>query len=211
MKKLSFIYLLLIISITISAQNDPKAVSILDKFSSTASSAPSISMKFIMVTEDMAEKSKDTISGTIILSKDSYRLDLQDNIIWYDGENSWSYLPLEKEVTVTHPDKKDNSFETRPSSIFTMYKKGYKSRLVEDRKDSYLIDLYPEEIKDELIRVRLTIKKASLELMSFEYKRRDGITITLLVREYSLKQQPEPGMFRFYPEKYKGVEIIDMR
>ncbi len=211
MNKLTHILLLLIFQQTISAQNDPKALSILDKFSSTASSAPSISMKFLMVTEDMAEKSKDTISGTIILCKDNYRLDLHDNITWYDGENSWNYLPVEKEVTITRPDKKDNSFETRPSSIFTMYKKGYKYRLVEDKKDSYLIDLYPVEIKDELIRVRLTIKKPSLDLISFEYKRRDGITITLIVREYNLKQQPEPGMFKFYPDRYKGVEIIDMR
>ncbi len=79
-------------------------------------------------------------------------------------------------------------FESRPSSIFTMYKKGYKCRLVEERKDSYIIDLYPEEMKSDLIRVRLTIEKPSLNLVSFEYKRRDGITMTLLVRDFSLKQ-----------------------
>jgi outer membrane lipoprotein-sorting protein len=92
-----------------------------------------------------------------------------------------------------------------------MYKKGYKSRLVEEKRDSYLIDLYPEEIKSELIRVRMTIKKPSLDLLSFEYKRRDGITITLLVQDYNLKQQTDPGMFRFNPEKYRDLEIIDMR
>ena len=42
-------------------QNDPQAVSILDKFSSTVSAAPSVSMKFIMVTDDQVENIKDTI------------------------------------------------------------------------------------------------------------------------------------------------------
>jgi hypothetical protein len=55
------------------------------------------------------------------------------------------------------------------------------------------------------------IGKPSLNLKSLEYKRRDGITITLGVKEYNLKQAAEPGMFVFAPEKYKGVEIIDMR
>lgn len=211
MKKMLYIFFLMVFPIAAAGQNDPKAVSILDNFSSAISAAPSVSMKFLMITDDQMEKSSDTISGAILLSRDRYKLDLQNNIIWYDGRDSWSYLPYEKEVTITRPDKNDNSFESRPSSIFTMYKKGYKSRLVEEKRDSYLIDLYPEEIKSELIRVRMTIKKPSLDLLSFEYKRRDGITITLLVQDYNLKQQTDPGMFRFNPEKYRDLEIIDMR
>ncbi len=211
MKKLFYIIFLLCLSLAVSGQNDPEALSILDNFSSTVAAAPSVSMKFIMVTDDQLEKSSDTISGMILLSKDRYKLELQNNIIWYDGRDSWSYLPNEKEVTITRPDKNDNSFESRPSSIFTIYKTGYKSRLVEEKRDLYLIDLYPEEIKSELIRVRLTIKKPSLDLLSFEYKRRDGITITLVVQDYSLKQETDPGMFRFHPEKHGDVEIIDMR
>jgi len=211
MQKLFYIFIVLIISINVAGQNDPEAVSILDKFSSAATTAPSISMKFIMVTDDQLEQTNDTLSGSVILSKENYRLDLPDNIIYYNGETNWSFLPAENEVTITKPDRNNDSFESRPSSIFTIYKKGYKCRLVEQRKDSYIIDLYPDEIKNELIRVRLIIKKSTLDPVSFEYKRRDGITMTLVVKEYSLKQKTEPGMFRFSPEKHKGVEIIDMR
>jgi hypothetical protein len=92
-----------------------------------------------------------------------------------------------------------------------MYKKGYKNRLVEEKSDSYIIDLYPEDIKNELIRVRLTLAKPSLILKNFEYKRRDGTDINIIVKDYNLKKVPEPGMFVFSPDKYKGVEIIDMR
>ena len=211
MRKLAILYTLLLIAIIARGQNDPQAISILDKFSSTVSAAPSVSMKFLLVTADQVENTKDSINGSVVLSKDNYRLDLPENIIWFNGETSWSYLPAEKEVTITKPDKKDDSFESRPSSIFTMYRKGYKCRLVEEKKNSYIIDLYPEKLKSELIRVRLTIEKPSLNLTSFEYKRRDGITLTLLVKEFNLRQPSEPGMFRFSPEKYKGVEVIDMR
>ena len=144
-------------TLNVSGQNDPDAVRILDKFSSTALRAPSVSMKFNLVSNDQAENTNDTLSGSIIISNNKYKLDLPDNIIWFNGEISWSYLPAEKEVTITKPDKKDDSFQNRPSAIFTMYKKGYKCRLMEERSNSYIIDLYPEDIKSELIRVRLSI------------------------------------------------------
>ena len=64
-------------------------------------------------------------------------------------KQSWSYLIAEKEVTINKADKKDNSFQNRPSAIFSMYKEGYKCRLIEDKPDLAIIDLYPEDIKSE--------------------------------------------------------------
>jgi outer membrane lipoprotein-sorting protein len=207
----TILLLLLVLSINVTGQTDHQAVNILDKFSATATSAPSVSMKFLLVNIDQVANTRDTTEGSVILSKNSYKLDLPDNIIWFDGETSWSYLPAEKEVTITVPDKKDNSFQNKPSSVFTMYKKGYKSRLIEERSDGYLIDLYPEDIKSDLVRVRLFIAKPSLNLRDFEYKKRDGVTIEIVVKDYNLKLVPEAGMFTFSPEKYKGVDVIDMR
>jgi hypothetical protein len=92
-----------------------------------------------------------------------------------------------------------------------MYKKGYKCRLLEEKADSYIIDLYPDDVKNELIRVRLCIAKPILDLRSFEYKKKDGIVITINVKEFNLRQKPELDTFTFQAEKYKGVEVIDMR
>ena len=203
--------LFLLFTLNAIGQNDPEAVKILDKFAATALGAPSVSMKFQLVTVDQTEKTNNTQTGSIILSKDKYKLDLPDNIIWFNGETSWSYLPAEKEVTIAKADKKDNSFINRPSAIFSIYKNGYKSRLIEDNPESYIIDLYPEDNKNELIRVRLCIGKPQLELKSLEYKKKDGIVTTLYVLEYNLKLKPESDTFSFHIEKYKGVEVVDIR
>ena len=200
-----------LITFILQAQTDPEANKVLEKFSSIAQAAPSVSMKFKLITDDLVEKSSDTLAGSVILSKDRYKLDLPGNTVWFNGDVSWSYLAAEKEVTITKPDKKDNSFQSKPSGIFTMYKKGYKTRLIEERNDSWLIDLYPEDIKSELIRVRLTIGKELTDLKKLEYKRNDGVVITVVVGEYNLKYKPEQDTFVFKPEKYKGTEIIDMR
>jgi len=202
---------LILSSLNAMAQNDAEAIRILDRFSTLALESPSVSMKFTLETIDQVEGTNNTISGFAILSKDRYRLELPDNIIWFNGETSWSYLPDEKEVTVAKPDRNDNSFMARPSSIFSVYKKGYKVRLLEEKAASWLIDLYPDDINSDHIRIRLSIGKPSLDLKNLEYKYKNGITATLTVKEFDLKQQPAISEFTFSPADHKGVEVIDMR
>jgi outer membrane lipoprotein-sorting protein len=204
----SFLFLFSLIGYT---QSDQDAVKILDRFSELALAAPSVAMKFNLETIDQVEGTNSSVSGSIILCRDKYRLDLTDNIIWFNGETSWSYLPAEKEVTIAKPDKKDNSFQSKPSSVFSIYKKGYKIRLLEAKADSYIIDLYPEELESDHIRIRLIIGNPSLDLKSIEYKYKNGVTINLAVKEYDLKQNPDNSVFIFQPDKFKGVEIVDMR
>ena len=210
MKKVLFSFIILI-TLQAAAQNDPQAIKILDRFSAIASGAPSVSMNFRMITADLAENTSDTLDGSIILRKDKYRLDMGDNIVWFNGETNWNYLTAEKEVTITRPGKKDASFENRPSAIFTMYKSGYKCRLVDDKPGSYLIDLYPDDIKSDLIRVRLMIGKPDMNLISLEYKRRDGVVIKLNFSNWDLTKKPDAATFEFNPEKYRDAEINDMR
>jgi outer membrane lipoprotein-sorting protein len=207
----SILFFLLLSIMNAYAQNDQEAVKILDKFADNALKAPSISMKFKLITVNQTDNTNDTLEGSVILNKDKYKLDLPDNIVWFNGETSWSYLTAEKEMTITKADKKDNTFQSRPSLIFSMYKKGYKNRLIEEKSDSYIIDLYPEDIKSELLRVRLSIGKTLFNLISLEYKRKDGVISTLHVIEYDLTVKPAPDTFIFQTGKYKDIEVIDMR
>jgi outer membrane lipoprotein-sorting protein len=211
MKNLFILFFLFIQISSISSQGESEATKILDKFSSTALSSPSLSMKFRLITINEMEQSNDTTDGAIIMAKDQFRLELPDNIIWFNGSTTWSYLPAEKEVTITKPDKKDDSFLSKPSAIFSLYKKGYKNRFIEETSKSYIIDLYPDDIKSDLIRIRLAIGKSGSDLIGAEYKRKDGIVVYLVVNEYNLKTKPDQSTFIFNSQNYKGVEIIDMR
>jgi outer membrane lipoprotein carrier protein len=194
-----------------SEQTDHEAKNILDRFSKNATTAPSVSMKFKLVNINFTDNTRDTIEGSVLLSRDKYILELPDNLTWFNGETSWSYLPEEKEVTISKPDKKDNSFQNKPSAIFSMYKTGFKYRLLEENMDAYIIDLYPEDIKTEMVRVRLNIGKSKLDLKNLEYKKKDGTSVIIDVLDFTLDKKPSSDTFVFHPEKYKGVEIIDVR
>ena len=194
-----------------NAQTDPDANAVLDRFSARVADAPSVSLKFKLITDDLAERRSDTLTGAVIISKDSYKLEMPNNIIWFDGTTSWSYLIAEEEVVITTPDKNDNSFMNKPSGIFTMYKTGYKTSLIEELRDSWVIDLYPEDISSDLIRVRLTIGKNLNDLKILEYKMKNGIVMYILVNEYNLNITPTPNLFVFDRTKYRSAYLIDMR
>ena len=211
MKRSSVILLTILLSKLATGQTDPEAVKILDRFSSNALSAPSVSMKFRLITANIAENSIDSTSGSIVMAKNNYMLELPGNITWFNGSVSWNYLLAEKEVTITRPDRKDDSFTSRPSSIFTLYKNGYKTRLLEENNSSWTIDLYPEDTDSELIRIRLIISKNSTFLTEAEYRRKDGVSIFLEVESYDLKTSYEQAFFTFNPKEHRGVEVIDMR
>src|SRR5664280_2530194 len=100
-KVVLFVFMSILLTFNALSQNDPKAITLLDKFSSIASTAPSVSMKFMLITVDQMKNTNDSLTGSVILCKDNYKLELPDNIIWFIGETSWSYLPDEQEVTIT--------------------------------------------------------------------------------------------------------------
>lgn len=203
--------LLALLSPAISAQKDPEAVKVLGEFAGKASAAPSVKMGFDLLVYDAKEEDETTMNGSIVLKGDSYRLNLPDNIIWSDGKNVWNLMPEVNEVTITAADPADESFFSKPSLLFHMHEKGFKVRMLEQDAASWTVDLYPEDIKVNLIRIRVTIGKALHDLKRAEYRTRDGVTVTLTASGYDLSFTPPAGYFVFSTAEHKGVEVIDMR
>ncbi len=209
--KIKSIIIALMFPATLFAQQDPAAMTVLSDFSKKATEAPSVTMEFKLVTNDLKENTVDTIAGSVVISGDRYKLTLPGNIIWSDGKTIWNYLEDSKEVTITTNDPKEKSFLEKPSLLFSMYREGYKVRLVENAPKYWLIDLYPEKLDNDLIRIRLKIGKSLNDLMSAEYKTKQGILITLVSERYDLSIRPIASFFTFDSAKYRNAEINDMR
>ncbi len=201
----------LLLSFALYAQQDPAAMTVLSDFSKKAKQAPSVSIAFRLISTDSKDNSADTIPGSVVIAGDKYKLSLPDNTVWSDGKTSWSYLKDVDEVTITTPDPEEKAFTSKPSLLFSLYKEGYKVKLIEESSRFWTIDLYPETLNNNLIRIRLKIGKSTYDLKSAEYKTKDGILITLLPDKYDLTMKPDQNFFVFDASKYKGVEIIDMR
>ncbi len=203
--------LTLAFALPLSAQKDPEAVRVLEEFSRKAASASSVKIDFTVDVHDTREGDITTVSGSAVISGDSYRVTTDDNIVLSDGRTVWNYMPDVNEVTITEPDPDEASFMARPSLLFSMHEKGYKVRLLEQNTKEWVIDLYPEDINVSLVRIRLKIGKTLYDLRTAEYRSKDGMTVTLAADKYDLTFRPAPGYFTFNPADYKGVEVIDMR
>lgn len=193
-----------------SAQTDPAALSILDMFSQEALNAPSVSIEFKLIVDDVVEDTHNESEGEIVIKNNKYKLTLPENIVWFDGKAIYTLVPDVDEVSITEPDPDDITFFSSPSLLFTMYKDGYKVRLMEQSDNAAVIDLYPDNLGADFTRIRLSIDKA-YKLISAGYKRKDGITMTIQVTDYNLKKSYRDNFFSFDSQKYSNVDIIDMR
>ncbi len=164
-----------------------------------------MTIDFRLITSDSKEGDVSTMPGSAIIYGDKYMLELDDYNIWTDGSNVWNYLPDVNEVTITEADPDDDSFITRPSLLFTLYEEGYKIRLVEQTADEWVIDLYPEEITSDLIRIRLMIGKTLYDLNGAEYKTKDGITMTLKLISMTLPLSRPRTFLHSIPLTIRGL------
>jgi len=205
------IIIFLLAGLSVSAQKDPVATAILDRFSEAALSAPSVSMKFLLKVHDKVENTTQESAGQVIIKNNMYMLELPDNTIWYNGSSIWTLSPEVQEVTVTLPESDDDSFITSPSSLFDMYKEDFKYRVVEELPQGSVIDLYPEDPSgNDFSIIRLVIDRQN-KLTFVEYRRKDGIDLYIEILDYNLRQSYPDEFFTFAPSKYPGIDIIDMR
>lgn len=193
-----------------SAQQDPVAGKILERFSEKALQAPAVTMVFTITLTDAMEGTSESIDGTIEISGNRYRITIPDNIIWYNGSTVWTYTPDYNEVTITDPDTTTSLFITNPSALFSLHREGYKYRLMEETAAGSVVDLYPGDINTDFSRIRLLIGRDG-SLAETEYKRKDGITLFLKVTSYDLGKSYPDSWFSFDRASYPNAEIIDMR
>lgn len=193
----------------LTAQSEPVALKILDKFSEKALSAPSVTIEFELRIHDALEESDQTMNGVVYIKNGFYKLQLPDNIIWSNGKTVWTLAPEVEEVTITVPDKEE-TFYNDPVSLFTIYKEGYKQKVIEATIAHSIIDLYPEDIESDFSRIRLLIDNSN-NLKEAEYKRKDGLTMFIIVKSYDLKKVYQDSFFEFDQSKFRNVDIIDMR
>jgi len=216
--KFLFTYIIaLFLPISLYAQQDSQAGVILDKFAENNKSFKTIKASFQLTVIDLQQDSKEVFDGNIALKEGMFKLELMDNITFYDKTTVWNYIPDVQEVNINAAEDVDigNSFLTNPASLFTMYKEDYKYRLIGEKniekEIQYFIDLVPKEMNSEYSSIKLLISKKDLSLQSATFMRKDGIHYIIKISLFEHDIKLEDSYFRFNPAKHPDVEVIDMR
>ena len=110
-------------------QNDPKAVEILEKVSDNYQKLNGFSAIFEYTYSTEDEGLIQTNTGEVTVKGEKYRLTLDDQEIFNNGNTVWTLIKSSKYKEVTINDVEEDTEELTPSNIYSIYKKGYEANL----------------------------------------------------------------------------------
>ena len=202
------ITLFLSFSVTVFSQD---ASQILNSLSEKTKSYKNISIDFDFKYENELEDIREKKSGKIIIENEKFKLEIDDQIIVCNGKDQWIYSKETNEVQILEYDR-NNEF-MNPKNLLNIYEKGYNYRYDKeieiDSKYYHLIDLFPNEKNNEIIKISLAISKDENMVKKIEAFESNGAiyTYTVIKSRYNRKDLK----FDFDTSKYENIYIIDLR
>lgn len=211
MKKILFV-LAFLSTVSLFGQSGKEAEklvkNVINKISTYDNFSAKLSYTMINIEMDINEKK----TGTILVSGDKYRVEMEGQIIFSDGETLWTYIVDSEEVMVS--DAADSEGGISPTSILTTYDENYKSSFDNDKKyknsDIKKVDLKTSEDKG-FQKLSLIINQSNLSLESFSVYDMNGSVFTYHIINLQPNVTIEEGTFNFDPTEHPDVEVIDMR
>ena len=202
------ITLFLSFSVTVFSQD---ASQILNSLSEKTKSYKNISIDFDFKYENELEDIREIKSGKIIIENEKFKLEIDDQLIVCNGKDQWIYSKETNEVQILEYDR-NNEF-MNPKNLLNIYEKGYNYRYDKeieiDSKSYHLIDLFPNEENNEIIKISLAISKDENMVKKIEAFESNGAiyTYTVIKSRYNRKNLK----FDFDTSKYENIYIIDLR
>lgn len=208
-KQISLVLMALVITLGVRAQSDKKAENILNSVTARTKSYKTISISFTYTMENTKKKIKDSYSGTLLSKGDKYKLNISKQEVICDGKTVWTFLKDANEVQISEVEPNDDSFT--PTKLLTNYTKDYKSKFIEEKGNTQVIELYPLKKGKSFTKVQLTVDKTKLQVMKFVIFDKNGSTFTYAISKFTPDLTIADKEFVFNKADHPGVEINDMR
>jgi len=213
MRRIVIICLAMFVQLAAFAQSDKKAQEILKAVSAKYKAMKSMKADFAYTLENPAAKIKETQSGSILLAGNKYRLKIAGQEVVSDGKVTWTYVKESNEVQINVVDPDAEGI--KPAEIFTMYEKGYLYRFVDEKnvngKIQQNLELTPTDKSKEIFKVKLSIDKATKQIVRSVIYNKDGNRYTYSVKAFTPNPAVTASSFTFDTKKYPGIEVVDLR
>lgn len=201
MNRIYTLFFLLMLTLSLSAQQDTKAKNILDKTVEKYNQSKGISVIF-----------GGSQSGKLLLKGEKFQLTTQDVTTWFDGQTQWSYLKQNEEVNISTPTPEELR-AINPYAWLSLYKQGFNYRYsgvkTREGKQGHEIVLTPQT-KQDIQSITLLIG-SDYEPIYIGILPTEGQMQEFIVHNYRTQLDLNDNAFRFDKSKYPNAEIIDMR
>jgi len=209
----------------LSWAQDAKATKILDEVSAKTKTFKSIYAEFAFSTENEEMDINESNAGMIKVKGQKYNLkmkglkgsDQEQEVIlevFSDGKTLWNYMKDGNQVTISEIDEEGDEL-IDPSTIFTIYERGFRSEFVEEKKMNgktvSIINLFPDSDEHEVTKIELAIDKSSQMISSAALYATDENLYRIVVSKLETSTEFPDSDFVFNKANYGDVEEIDFR
>jgi len=203
----------MVLTFSVSAQYDPKALEILDAMSAKYQSIPAFEANISCTLTNEVDKLNEEFKGKITVKGDKFRMVLPEQEVINNGATIWTYLPEAKEVNIDNYDP--SSEDVNPSKMHEVYKKGFKYLYLQDKTEGGVlceeIDLVPEKKDAQYFKIKMFINKKEKTIQSFTLFDKGGNRYKYTISKFTTNANVADAYFVFDPKEYPGVELIDLR
>jgi outer membrane lipoprotein-sorting protein len=200
----------------VNAQKNSPATQILEEVSEKTRSFENISARFVFTMENKEMEINEKNEGSIKIDGEKYVVDLPaiGLKVISDGSTVWNYMKDGNQVTISNQNAQDGDLMD-PSSIFSIYEKGFKSKLIgkknKGNKVLYQIELFPDKQEHDISKIVLYIDKAEMMIDSAVFYGIDGNLYGIEVKSLETNINLPDSFFVFNASDYEDLEIIDFR
>lgn len=195
------------------AQQDARAQEILKGVSAKYKSYTSLAASFKLNRLDQKTKKTEASNGSITISGSRFNFAMEGQTVMSDGKTTWTYIKESNEVQISEAKTTEGSIT--PTTIFTMYEKGFKSKFMGEKTINNImvqqIELVPEDARKNYYKIMLNIDKKGKYVNEARIYEKNGGIITYSIVKFTPNSPVTDDLFSFNKSKFPGVDVVDLR
>ncbi len=201
--------MLLLFCSAVQAQTSMEAKQLLDRVAEKMKTYDNLSFDFTYALVNQKENIRQETKGVITVAGENYRLEIPEAIQIFDGQQRYTIVPENEEVTISGADSEDEMV-INPTELLFFYQEGYDYHMdiqqnVSGRQIQY-VKLIPANQEEQMAYLLLGIDRSNLSIYRLIEIGTNGTQTTLTVKNFSTNQTLASNLFTFdaadYPEYY---------
>lgn len=201
--------MLLLFCSAVQAQTSMEAKQLLDRVAEKMKTYDNLSFDFTYTLVNQKENIRQETKGVITVAGENYRLEIPEAIQIFDGQQRYTIVPENEEVTISGADSEDEMV-INPTELLFFYQEGYDYHMdiqqnVSGRQIQY-VKLIPANQEEQMAYLLLGIDRSNLSIYRLIEIGTNGTQTTLTVKNFSTNQTLASNLFNFdaadYPDYY---------
>ena len=205
---------LLVAANGVLAQQDPRADRYLQAVSEQFDMNEGYRIVVDYIREDIMRETSAEGEGVIWMKGYKYKMEVNEYIVYFDGEKQYSQNTDAGEVYVSTPDPDQPGYlQAVPIRILKSYRE-FKYQFIGSStfmgRERIEVQLYPQDLTGPYSMLKLYIQPETLKLKGMQLKHKEGIEYTMILREVEENLALDDTLFSFDPNAYPDTEVIEL-